>query len=60
MRTAVRQTPLKERLVRRSEAQAPEGFNRQRQWRLQTIRLVLPNFQVSICGNFRDAFGVLI
>ena len=26
------------------QAQAPEGFNRQRQWRLKTIRLVLPNF----------------
>ena len=42
MRAAVRQTRLKERLVRRSEAQASEGFNRQMQWRLKTIRLVLP------------------
>ena len=29
-------------MVRRSEAKAPAGFNRQRQWRLKTIRLVLP------------------
>ena len=54
MRTAVRQTRLKERLVRRSKAQAPAGFNRQRQWRLQTIRLVLPNDKPSpSAGVFR-------
>ena len=41
MRAAVRQTRPKERLVRRRKAEAPAGFNRPRQWRLQTIRLVL-------------------
>ena len=29
-----------ERLIRRSKAQAPEGFNRQSQWRLKTSWLV--------------------
>ena len=53
MRTAVRQTRLKERLVRRSEAQAPEGFNRQGQWRLQTIRLVLPK-KMSVIDFFKS------
>ena len=42
MRAAVRQTRPMERLVRRSKAKAPAGFNRQRQWRLKTIRLVQP------------------
>ena len=40
---SVRQTRPKERLVHRSNAEVPEGFNRQRQWRLKTIRLVLPS-----------------
>jgi hypothetical protein len=48
VRAAVRQTRPKERLVRRSEAEAPAGFNRQRQWRLKTIRLVLPIFYVTV------------
>jgi hypothetical protein len=53
MRTAVRQTRPKERLVRRSKAEAPAGFNRQRQWRLKTIRLVLPNKKPSpLAGVF--------
>ena len=41
---ASRKTRPKERLVRWSNAEAPKGFNRQRQWRLKTIWLVLPNF----------------
>ena len=54
MRAAVRQTRPTERLVRRSKAKAPAGFNRQRQWRLKTTRLVLPNDKPSpSAGVFR-------
>ena len=52
MWTAVRQTRPQERLVRRSKAKAPAGFNRQRQWRLKTIRLVLPNFYATVFIQF--------
>jgi hypothetical protein len=37
-REASRKTRLKARLVRQSKAEAPAGFNRQRQWRLKTSR----------------------
>ena len=46
MRTAVRQTRPQKRLVHRSDAEVPEGLKRQRQWRLKTIRLVLPIFRL--------------
>ncbi len=39
---ASRKTRPEARLVRRSKAQAPVGFNRQRQWRLKAIWLVQP------------------
>ena len=44
----------KERLVRRSEAEAPAGFNRQRQWRLKTIRLLLPESYAPINSSFLE------
>jgi len=39
-------------LVRRSKAKAPAGFNRQKQWRLKTFRLVLPVFKPLFLFNF--------
>ena len=38
--------------VRRSKAKAPGGFSRQRQWRLKTIRLVLPDMVEPTINGF--------
>jgi hypothetical protein len=40
--------------VRRSKAKAPGGFNRQRLWRLKTIRLVLSTSNLSINSSFLE------
>ena len=52
MRTAVRQTRPQKRLVHRSDAEVPEGLKRQRQWRLKTIRLVLPKSKTRLQVGF--------
>ena len=56
---ASRKTRPKERLVRRSNAEAPKGFNRQRQWRLKTIWLVLLTFESGGAEIPSEGIGLL-